>query len=83
MYRYGGGYPYAMGGFGLEWIFMLIFWVLIIWAILALIRMLVGKDQHWHLRGGDDEALRILKGRYAKGEIDKEEFEQKKQDLLN
>lgn len=74
-------------GFGFGWIFMLIFWGLIIWAIFALIRGATGngfgyRGRHWdeHGRRGND-ALDILKERYAKGEISKEEFEKMKKDL--
>jgi putative membrane protein len=83
----------AFGGFlGLGLfggIIMIIFWVIIIWAILSLIRMLVGggtrdrwHEHHWKMNGREDEAMRILRERYAKGEIDKEEFERRKADLM-
>ena len=70
----------TMGGFG--WIFMVVFWGLVIWAIVALVR---GNSGSGH--GGDDahgkdkSPLDILKERYAKGEIDKKEFEERKKDL--
>ena len=72
------------GGFG--WIFMLVFWGFIIWMIVSLIR---GNFGGGHMRGhshGNDanekSPLEILKERYAKGEIDKREFEEKKKDLI-
>ena len=73
------------GGFG--WIFMVVFWGLIIWAIVALVRggfrngHMCGHDRDNNVRGKDKSSLEILKERYAKGEIDKKEFEEKKKDL--
>ena len=64
-------------------IFMSIFWiavlVLIIVAIIYMVRRLPGG-------GGEREAFRetpldILKKRYARGEIDRNEFEEKKKSL--
>ena len=72
---------------GLGWIFMIVFWGLVIWAIIALMRGSFGKGHmcgHDHgddAHGKDKSPLEILKERYAKGEIDKKEFEEKKKDL--
>ncbi len=71
------------GGFG--WIFMLVFWGLIVWGIIALTRGCSGRGYMCGRDHSDDarekSPLEILKERYAKGEIDKKEFEEKKKDL--
>src|SRR3989344_6580605 len=74
MMNFGSG---PMGGFG--WVFMVLWWVLMIAGIIALIRWLT--SQSGEPRGRGKTAHEILDERYAKGEIDKEEFEEKKTDL--
>lgn len=83
-YGYGpgmmGGYGWGQGGaFGMIW--MLLWWVLIILGIVLLAKWLFRG-----LPGGGgyapgNRALEILRERYARGEIDKKEFEERKRDL--
>jgi len=69
-----GGYGNMMGWFG-GGIMMILFWVLAIIFIVWIVREISGKTSR-------SNALEILKERYAKGEIDKKEFEEKKKDLI-
>lgn len=74
-----GGFTGGWGpGFG--WIFMILFWGLIILGIIAVVKWLTGTT------GGTGSsppksARQILDERYARGEIDQQEYEQKKRDL--
>jgi len=71
-----------MGMGWLGFIFMIAFWALIIIGIVFLIKWLAGlSGQGAHSTGKGEDALDILKKRYARGEINKEEFEEKKKDL--
>lgn len=66
------------GGWGLAMmIMMLVFWGVLIVGIVLAIRWLAGQRD----RSRSDRALGILRERYARGEIDKEEFEAKRRDL--
>ncbi len=75
---WGGRMNGAMWVVGLP--FMVLFWGLLILGIVALVRWLnqptVGSRE-----GPGETALDILSKRYARGDIGKEEFEQKKRDL--
>ena len=76
-----GGYgSYGMGWFG--GIFMIVFWVLVIAGVVLLVRWVAASSKKRETGGVADSPLEILKSRYARGEINKEEFEEKKKDLL-
>jgi putative membrane protein len=61
---------------------MVFFLIALIVGVIYLFRRPGGSSGGWTPGGPPEESpLDILKKRYAKGEIDKEEFEQKKKDL--
>jgi putative membrane protein len=73
---YGGGY-----GGALMWIgpvLGVLFVIAIILAIVFFVRYLVRHDRR---SAPEDSALEILKRRYAKGDITKQEYEEKRRDL--
>ena len=75
-----------MGGFGwgpgFGWIFMILFWGLIILGIVAIVKWISDSSQNTN-NSQPKTALDILNERYAHGDIEREEFEQKKLDLLS
>lgn len=71
-------YFYENMGHGPGWLMVLIFWFLVVCGIIFLIKTLFGR------RAGNerDSAEQILRRRFAEGEIDKDEFEQRMQVLM-
>lgn len=67
-------------GMGIGMIGMAVFWILIIVLIVVLIGRLLGSGGREDRRPAKT-ALDILNERYAAGEIEREEYEQKKRDL--
>ncbi len=70
----------GFGGLGMG-IGMLVFWGLIVFGILALMRAWGGSRNASERGESRRTALDILDERYARGEIDRSEFEQKLGDL--
>lgn len=70
MWGYGGGMFWGP----VAWLF----WIAVIVAVVVVIGRLTRRDQSGNR---DDEALRILKERYARGEIDKSQYESMRRDL--
>lgn len=80
-YEWGWGWHpmwWMWGAWGIGMmLFMLVFWAAVIAGIVLVIRWLVGQGKE----SRPDSALEILRQRYARGEINREEFEAKKRDL--
>ncbi len=71
-------YNWGFNGMWLNWIFWLVIIGLIVWLILT-----NGKryNTEKNIPFDNETPLDILKKRYARGEINKEQFEQMKKDL--
>ena len=81
-----GGMMGGWGGWGMGYGFlssliMLLFWIAIIAGVVLLVRWLIDQGK---LKGPQtgESVLDILKKRYARGEIDREQFESMKRELL-
>jgi putative membrane protein len=68
-------FGFGHGFFG--WIFSLLFWGMIIYGVIAIIRRLIPGNQF----SKSESALDILKKRYASGEINEQEFSEIKSAL--
>lgn len=72
------GYGWGMGA---GWIFMVLFWVITIAVSVLLIRWLISFGEKKGPGAQAESALDILKKRYARGEITRDEYERMKKDI--
>ncbi|HZU05164.1 MAG TPA: SHOCT domain-containing protein [Chloroflexota bacterium] len=75
-----GGWTWGVG-MALGMLAMLAFWAALVVGIIWLIRLALGQGGRAAERGGVDEALAILRRRYAAGEIDQATYERMKREL--
>ncbi|MBI1823412.1 MAG: SHOCT domain-containing protein [Nitrospirae bacterium] len=76
--------PYGMmgGGMGIWMLFGMVFWIVLIAGIALLVIWVVQRTAGGETSRFEESSVEILKKRYARGEISKEEFEEKKRDIL-
>lgn len=85
MMNYPGYYsPFGFWPGILSLIIHVLIWTLIIWAIVALVRHMTSNDEEPEEKEKikkDDKYLEIVKERYARGEINRKEYESLKEDF--
>ena len=83
MHDYQGFSFYSMP-FGLGWVFMILIWVLVVAGVVALVRWIfppaAGQNRETS-SPAHKTPTDILRERYARGEIDREEYMQRLEDL--
>lgn len=72
-----GGYGMMGFGMGFGFLFMILFWGVVIWLVYALVKAAQSNTQ-----GKGEDAMEILKKRYATGEISKKEYEEMRKELI-
>jgi len=78
-----GNWGNCFGNYGVTGgIIMFIIWIVVIIAAIWIVKELVGKRGEDKGLPSQKSALDILKERYARGEITKEQYEQMKKDII-
>lgn len=73
---------YGMGWHAMGWMGMVFFWLVPILLVLVAVKYLTGRlRSDAPNEGANSGALAILEQRYARGEVDREEYLQKRDDL--
>ena len=74
-----GGYGMMGFGMGFGMIFMILFLGALIWLVVTLVNQ---SQSHTNQNRIDEDAMEILKRRYAKGEISKKQYEEMRKELI-
>ncbi len=79
---FGGGWD----GWGWLWpihfVFPILFWAVIITAVVMLVRYATGSHDHGPRSEQRRSSLDVLEERYARGEINRDEYLEKKKDII-
>jgi putative membrane protein len=73
------GWEHGAGFVG--WLFMLAFWALVVLGLVFLVRLALRRGRPAQDAAAPETAVEILKKRYARGELTREEFEQMKREV--
>ena len=81
-FHHGGG----LGGIALVWLLVIFaFWGLIIGGLILAVRWLIRADRNGRVPpsppAAGEDPLEVLRHRYARGEIDEEEYERRRKTL--
>lgn len=81
MWEHTGGW--GMGWIGVGIVHMVVFWGVVIFALVMLVRWLSGQSGADSPPTANKKPIDILRERYARGEIDHAEFERIRRDLTD